>query len=143
MDFIIDKVIGYLNKAICKYAQEKNIINPNDVQILFYLKPDNNGNYGYAAVKMCEHYKAKEETTFKKAMGVKLDLLNLAGATEFFVQSSLIDFCELHKISPSNVSVMIVRKDDDDMVMHLYNGTQHVRKLNPEEIFNQEKLKTA
>lgn len=138
MDFIIDKVTGHLNKAICKHAKEKNLDNPNYVQILFYLKED-----GLASVKMCEHYKPVEEVTFKKAMGVKFDLLNMAGATEYFVQQSLFDFCSSDNIEYGKVSVMIVRKNDEEMIMHLYNGTQHVRKINPEEIFNQEKIKTA
>lgn len=138
MDFLIDKVFGYLNKAICKHAKEKNLDNPNDVQILFYLKAD-----GYAAVKMCERYKPVEEITFKKAMGVKIDLLNMAGATEYFIQQSLFDFCSSDNIKQDDVSVMIVRKDDENMIMHLYNKGQHVRKIAPEEIFDQSKIKTA
>lgn len=137
MDFLIDKVIDYLNKAICKHAKEKNLA-PNDVQILFYLKPD-----GFASVKMCAHYKAAEEITFKKAMGVKIDLLNIAGATEYFVQQSLFDFCGKDEIKQENVSVMIVRKNDEEMDMHLYNKENHVRKIQPEEIFDQTKIKTA
>lgn len=143
MDFIIDKVTSYLNKAICKHAREKNLTNENDVQILFYLKPDENKNYGFAAVKMCEFYKPVEEITFKKAMGVKLDLLNISGATEYFVQQALLDFCGSENIKPENVSVMIIRKNEEEMVMHLYNGVQHIRKIDPEEIFDQTKIKTA
>jgi hypothetical protein len=137
MEFIIDKVTEYLNKAISKHAKEKNLA-PNDVQILFYLKGD-----GFAAVKICEHYHAKEEITFKKAMGVKLDLLNFAGATEYFVQQALFDFCSKDEIKQENVSVMIVRKNDEEMSMHLYNEGQHVRKIQPEEIFDQTKLQTS
>lgn len=138
MDFLIDKVTGYLNKAICKHAKEKNIDNPNDVQILFYLKPD-----GFASVKMCEHYRPVEEITFKKAMGVKLDLLNMAGATEFFVQRTLFEASERSEIPFEKVSIMVVRKNDEEMDMHLYNEGQHVRKIQPEEIFDQTKIQTS
>ena len=138
MDFIIDKVTEHLNKSICKYAKEKNLDNPNDVQILFYLKPD-----GFAAVKMCVHYKATEEVTFKRAMAVKLDIANMAGMAEYFVQQALFDFCKSDDISNENVSVMIVRKNDEDMDMHLYNSLVHVRKIDPVEIFDQTKIKTA
>ena len=137
MDFLIDQVTSYLNKAICKHAKQKNL-SPNNVQILFYLKTD-----GFAAVKMCEHFHAKEEITFKKAMGVKLDLLNIAGATEYFVQQALFDFCGKDEIKQENVSVMIVRKNDEEMSMHLYNEGKHVRKIQPEEIFDQTKIQTS
>ena len=137
MDFIIDKVNDHLNKAICKHAKEKNL-NPSEVQILFYLKED-----GFAAVKMCEKYKSVEDVTFKKALDKRLDILNISGATEYFVQQALYDFCTSDNIQPDKVSVMIVRKNDEEMVMHLYNGQIHVRKIEPEEIFDQTKIKTA
>lgn len=136
MDFIIDKVTAYLNKAICKYAKEKGITNSNDVQVLFYLRQD-----GLASVKMCQKYKPVEETTFKKAMGLKIDLLNLAGATEYFVQQSLVDFCASENIQSNNISVMVVRKSDDDILMFLYNGIEFVKKIEPENIFDQSKIK--
>jgi hypothetical protein len=138
MEFIIDQVTNYMNKAICKYADKKNIANPNMVQILFYLKKD-----GYAAVKMCENYKPVEEITFKQAINQRLDLVGLGAATEFFTQQALFDFCSSDNIKPDDISVMIIRKNDEEMNMHLYNNGVPVRRVDPLEIFDQSKIKTA
>ena len=71
----------------------------------------------------------------------------MANATEYFVQSALIDLTTSDEISADKISVMVVKKNNDeedyDMVFHLYNDKTHVRKLSLEEIFDFKKLKTA
>lgn len=140
MDFIIDQVNNYMNKAICRHAK-KSGLEPNDVQIIFYVKDD-----GAAGVRMAEHYQPLKyeegkEPTFKQVMGLKLDILNIATTTEFFIQQALADFCKSDDIDPDKISVMVVRRNEDMMLLYLYNNGDHVRKIAMEEIFDQSKLK--
>jgi hypothetical protein len=135
MESIINQVISYLTRAMDAWAKKK-ALNFLDVQLCFMLASDQ------ASVTLwyCSTWRPVEETTIKKALNMRIDILGIAGATEAFIGSAIMKLAEKEGLLPADIRIMVQRKDQDDVVLHLYNKGTAIRLLENEEIFDPQML---
>ena len=137
IEAILEKFTEITSKCTKKYAKENGTTQVN-MQLVFKLSADKEDTE-YVIYK---DYKPLKELTFLQVLCVPIDLKGYSLFVPRFISGALNRFCDELSIEPSKVRVMIRFNDDEDMTMFLYNGSQFVKEIDLESLFDAKDLVT-
>lgn len=119
-------------KALARYAK-KYVVKDTAVQLVMFLKDE------VVAFKTLVNYKPDEYVTILDLLNVRIDFLGKRDMVEIFITKVLHNLSEEHQVKPDAINVMVLL-ENDNVVMHLYSGIDHIKVLDSHEILNDQKL---
>jgi hypothetical protein len=137
IDTIKEKFTEIASKCTNKYAKE-NATQQKNVQLVFKLSKDKEDSE-YLIYK---DYKPLKELTFLQVLCVPIDLKGYSLFVPKFIRGALMRFCGEFEIESDKVRTMITFDERGQMFMFLYNGSQFVKQVELESLFDVSDLVT-
>lgn len=134
VDFIVDKFDEIICKACVRYAkkyseQGSNVVNYNEVQVLFKLDDELEVKYS-----LMKNYVPIESVTFNQLRGVKFDISGYSLIVPPFIKKTLLSFGDSLCVHPTLLSIICVCVNEEETVLYLYNGRDFVEQIKIEDL---------
>lgn len=137
LDTILEKFKEIASKCTKKYAKE-NETQQKNMQLVFKLS----SNKQESEYVMYKDYKPLKVLTFLQVLCVPIDLRGYSLFVPKFIQGALTRFCSEYNISPQNVRVLLNFDEQGQMFMFLYNGSEFIKEVELESLFDAKDLVT-
>lgn len=137
IDMIKEKFTEIASKCTKKYAKE-NGTDQAHMQLIFKLSKDKED----AEYLIYKDYKPIKELTFLQVLCVPIDLKGYSLFVPRFIKGALLRYCQEFNIEPSMVRVMMNFNAQGRMLMFLYNGSDFIKEVELESLFEAQDLIT-
>jgi hypothetical protein len=146
LGYIVEKFTDITLKCLKKNAEEFGV-DADKVQLLFKLTETDEVKY-----LMAKENKPLKYLTFLEVLGVRFDLKGYSLYVPKFISGALLRFCDEHKIEKNMVLIMLKKnpmfglenedgeKDNQQLIIRLYNGSKYVMPVELINLFDSEDI---